>query len=139
MKSAQAGAAPGAGTKPLARKVRWNFSVVPEWKEHQRQQGRGVGVRLPRPGLPEVSDTASGRPHYWSSQLFGAAHGAWETPLRAEVHPHPLVVADPAIVYAAVDGSWQCLSEVVKAMRLPPSSIWMCGRSRVPNFAVPFV
>jgi hypothetical protein len=68
----------------------------------------------------------------WSSQLHGEPHGEWETRVRlggeqpgqgGGVHPHPLVVVDPDVVYAAVDGRWSCVR--CHAQR-PPGQMHHC-------------
>ena len=85
----------------------WQSTRLDEWTVRDRQRGTGRGHAYVRPGLPEDDALRkSHRPHMWSSQLYGEAHGDWESEVAA--HGHPLAVADPAVVYEAYGGAWSC-------------------------------
>ena len=93
----------------------WNTSRLAAELEAERRRGIGDGFAVARPGLPEDDAElrrAAGvhRPHYWSSRLYGEPHGEWESPVlepgapagpedQHPEHPHPLVAADPNVVY----------------------------------------
>eukprot|EP01050_Picozoa_sp_SAG11_P005188 SAG11_NODE_355_length_10322_cov_3.245207_10_plen_240_part_00 len=98
----------------------WNASRLDREASAERTRGIGHGFHVARSGLPE--DEASRRramgyqrPYFWSSRLYGEPHGEWETPVLERggggaEHPHPLVLADPDVVYSRAGGRWRCHS-----------------------------
>lgn len=94
------GAGPGAFGE-------WRSSKVDRELGAERQRGTGRGVAYVRPGLPEDEALRKGhRPHFWSSRLYGSAHGDWESEILE--HLHPLAAVDPKVVYEALGGAWSC-------------------------------